>query len=193
MSEVTESRQEKTPKLAEALCLAQAEFKPASFDSVNPHYKNKFASLSAIVSSTKDVLAKNGLSISHSVDGMKVITKLMHKSGEFITCTTPLILAKQDMQGLGSSITYARRYGMSAILNIVTDEDDDGNAASTPPESSSRSNQSAPKTLNNPKGFTPQEKSAFVDFKPKPISVKSKEPDTSFNFGANLSTETDVP
>lgn len=181
MQEVIQVSLTPTPKLAEALVGAQSEFQAVPFDSVNPHFKNPFASMVSIVSSTKAILTKWGLAITHSMSGMTVVTTLMHKSGESISCTIPILLSKQDMQGLGSAITYAKRYGMSAILNLVTDADDDGNQASKPNESP-RANPEAAKTINNPKGFAPQTeptgkrpaiKSAFEEFGQKAIPIKS--------------------
>lgn len=125
-------------KLAEALSQAQGEFQPAEFDSVNPHYKSRYASLTAIMAAIRAPMAKHGLSLSCGYDvnpdGSSSVTGLlMHASGEWISCSTQLILQKQDMQGLGSATTYARRYIVSALLGIVSDEDDDGEAATKPP------------------------------------------------------------
>jgi len=122
-------------KLFDALSKAQGEFEIAKFDSENPHFKNQFASLKSIDAATKKYLTKYGLTVSQlpytTPDGTpRMMTVLGHSSGEWIACDVKLILSKQDMQGLGSAITYARRYCKSAVIGVVSDEDDDGNAAS---------------------------------------------------------------
>ncbi len=117
-------------KLAEALSKAQAMFQVPKKTKTNPHFKTKYADLSDVIDATKDGLSKNDLSITQGVVGTNLKTILMHKSGEFIESLTPLMLDKQTMQGLGSALTYARRYALSALLNVASDEDDDGNAAS---------------------------------------------------------------
>ena len=120
--------------LAAALAKAQAEVGGVAFDSVNPHFKSKYASLSAYLDSMVDPFTKNGLSVSSSVEdgekGMYLATLLLHSSGEWIEYRTPMILNKNDMQGLGSAETYSRRYRIAAIANVAADEDDDGNEAS---------------------------------------------------------------
>lgn len=124
--------------LAAALAKAQAEVGGVAFDSVNPHFKSKYASLSAYLDSMVDPFTKNGLSVSSSVEdgdkGMYLATLLLHSSGEWIEYRTPMILNKNDMQGLGSAETYSRRYRIAAIANVAADEDDDGNEASKSPQ-----------------------------------------------------------
>ena len=123
-------------KLTEALVKAQLEMKAPVFDSVNPHFKNKFASLGAVRDAVLPVLNKHGLSLSQwpsSAEGMCGCTNLLsHVSGEWIEETILLPLDKNNAQGAGSAITYARRYSLQAIAGVVADEDDDANAASTP-------------------------------------------------------------
>lgn len=125
-------------EVSAALVGAQSELKEAICDSRNPHFKNDYASLKAFIAIVRPVLAKYGLClVSGVVPGELFETTILHKSGEWISYQLPLILAKNDMQGLGSAITYARRYGLAAILNM-DDTDDDGNLASK---------QDAPKTF----------------------------------------------
>ena len=117
-------------KLAEALAKAQSEMESAKKDSMNPHFKNKYADIASIIDAVRAPLAKHGLSYVQFVeDDFYLVTLLMHTSGEWISGRMKLILMKHDMQGLGSAITYARRYGLSAMVGIAQD-DDDGNAAS---------------------------------------------------------------
>lgn len=121
-------------ELATALAKAQAAIKPALKDSVNPHFKSKYADLSAIWESCREPLSKNGLSIVQTMDfdagEVWLKTTLLHSSGESIDGRYPLRPIKQDPQGFGSALTYARRYCLAALVGIVADEDDDGNAAS---------------------------------------------------------------
>jgi hypothetical protein len=123
--------------LAAALVKAQANLKPASKDGTNPHFRSSYATLQSVWDAARLVLSPNGLSIVQSFeagdgDTVSVTTTLLHTSGQFIGGTLTLKPTKADPQGLGSAITYARRYALSAILGIVADDDDDGNAASAP-------------------------------------------------------------
>ena len=124
---------ESIKELAVALAKAQAEIRTIGFDSTNPHFKNKYASLAAIMDGVRPQLAKQGLAIvqgaSESTDGFQVETLLVHASGEYIGNVVPVPVSKHDAQGIGSAITYGRRYGVSALLALATDEEDDGNAA----------------------------------------------------------------
>ena len=81
---------------------------------------------------SSEALDKNGLAIWQSIteEGDRLITRLYHTSGQWMEGYTPLIIAKNDMQGLGSAYTYARRYGLMAMMGIAP-EDDDGQAASS--------------------------------------------------------------
>lgn len=125
-------------EIASALNKVQAEIKPALKDSDNPYFKSKYADLSAVWESCRVSLCKNGLSVTQTVDWSGVTgstisvltTMLMHTSGQWISGSQILNPVKNDPQGVGSAITYARRYGLSAIIGIVSDDDDDGNAAS---------------------------------------------------------------
>lgn len=118
-------------ELAEALSKFQGKMKPVIFDSSNPYYKSKYASLSALVSCAAPILSENGLSVTQILeeDGT-VETLLLHKSGQWLSSRLKLNPVKSDPQGVGSAITYTRRYSYAAILGLVSDEDDDGNAAS---------------------------------------------------------------
>ena len=121
-------------ELATALAKAQAEMKNPTFDSTNPHFKNKFASLVSVREAVTPYLAKHGLSITQfpkTGDGVAgCVSRLMHASGEWIEEECLLPLDKNNAQGAGSCITYARRYSLQGIAGVVAEEDDDGNAAS---------------------------------------------------------------
>ncbi len=121
-------------ELAAALNEFQAELVTVGKGASNPFFKSKYADLSSIMLAAQPVLTKHGLSVMQlpdNLDGHPALTTIvMHASGQSIQATVPLILAKEDPQGVGSAITYARRYGYAAALQIVIDEDDDGNRAS---------------------------------------------------------------
>ncbi len=123
--------------LAAALHKAQAQVEFAKKDAVNPHFNSRYADLWRIWQAAKPVLVANGLSILQTFeksDGetVTVVTTLLHVSGEWVSSALTLKPTKPDPQGIGSAITYGRRYGLSSILGIVADEDDDGNGASQP-------------------------------------------------------------
>lgn len=120
--------------IAPALLAAQKAIAFAKKDSTNPHFKNKYADLPAVIEAIKPALNDAGISYiqtpAPSDDGkLHLTTTLLHESGEWIADTLVMPLPKQDPQGYGSAITYARRYALAAITGLYQD-DDDGNAAS---------------------------------------------------------------
>lgn len=122
---------EKIESIAAAIVSFQADCPIVAFDSTNPFLKNKYASLTAIISATKPHLAKNKLSVLQFVTAEGMATRILHASGEWIEGTTPMLAlgeekGKSSAQVLGSIITYLRRYAYSAALGIVSDEDKDG-------------------------------------------------------------------
>ncbi|MFZ2957394.1 MAG: ERF family protein [Candidatus Ozemobacteraceae bacterium] len=127
-------------KITESLAKAQGQMKPAAFDAQNPHFKSKYATLAAIMEACRPALSANGIAVVQgtSVEGepirVMVTTILSHSSGEWIKETISIKPAVDNAQGIGSAITYARRYSLAALVGIVSDEDDDGNAASQPPK-----------------------------------------------------------
>lgn len=120
--------------IATALVKAQKAFAPALKDSSNPFFKTKYADLSACVKAVIDALNDNGIALVQNChpceDGVSVETIFYHESGEMINCGILHVpAAKNDPQGYGSALTYARRYSLMAACGIAP-EDDDGNAAS---------------------------------------------------------------
>ena len=115
-------------ELFEALSLAQGEISGAKKDQENPHFKAKFAGLSATWDACRDALSKHGLSIIQTTEvtpeGIVLVTTLGHKSGQWMRGTTPLLMERQGMQPLGSAITYARRYGLQSAIGIAPVDDD---------------------------------------------------------------------
>lgn len=121
--------------LAAALATAQLELEAAVKDKQNPHLKNKYADLASVWEAWQKVGPKNGLAVlqipvdDNNRHGISLVTMLMHKSGQFITGRMFVPSVKWDAQGLGSALTYARRYSLAAMVGVCPD-DDDGNAAS---------------------------------------------------------------
>ncbi len=132
------NRSEMINELATALSKAQGQMSGAKKDSENPHFRSKYADLASVREACWKPLTDNGLSVLqsprltvvNSAFVAEVETTLMHTSGQFITDTIGVPLTKADAQGLGSAVTYARRYALSAFAGIAP-EDDDGNAAVT--------------------------------------------------------------
>lgn len=120
--------------IAKALCKALPKVDAAKKDSTNPAFRSKYADLTSIVEAYKEELAQVGIVVmqppSVGADGSALVTTiLLHESGEWMASALSLKPVKTDPQGMGSAITYARRYGAQGMLGITAD-DDDGNAAS---------------------------------------------------------------
>ncbi len=115
-----------------ALAKAQTEMGKALKTAVNPHLRSKYADLGAVMEACFDALHNNGFAIFQPCGsddrGQYVATILAHESGDVLESRVHLIIGKNDMQGLGSAITYARRYGLLGMAGIAP-EDDDGEAA----------------------------------------------------------------
>jgi hypothetical protein len=129
--------------LAAALAKAQGEIQDAKKDCVNTFFKKAdgkgtpYSSLSAIRAAVTPAFAKHGLAVAqpfepHGLDAVCIVTLLMHTSGEWIKSRLVVPLSKKDAQGMGSAITYGRRYALAAIANVASDDDDDGNEAAKP-------------------------------------------------------------
>lgn len=118
--------------LAVALITFHVKVDKVQKDAKNPFFKSKYASLSNILETINDPLNESGLTFCQFPSGEHGLhTILMHAdSGEFISAEYTMRPTKDDPQGLGSCITYQRRYALAAILGLNIDDDDDGNAAS---------------------------------------------------------------
>lgn len=124
--------------IATALVKAQKAFGPALKTSTNPHFRSRYADLSACVEAVITGLNDNGIALIQKCydceNGVMVETVFVHESGETLECGILHVpAAKQDPQGYGSALTYARRYSLMAAAGIAP-EDDDGNSASRRPE-----------------------------------------------------------
>ena len=125
-----------TATIAAALVAAQADMPVIGKDAVNPHFKNKYATLDTIIETIRPVLAQHGLAIVQSATpneagtAITVTTTIIHTSGETVAGSAYIPLAKLDPQGAGAALTYGRRFSLSAVLGLAVDDDDDGNTAS---------------------------------------------------------------
>lgn len=122
--------------LAVALAAAQAKFDKVVKGTTNTFFKSKYATLADVVDATRKGLAESKIAVVQEVSFAEalcsVTTMLFHESGQWMKGTIAVPVGKLDPQGVGSASTYARRYGLSAFVNVAADDDDDGNAASKP-------------------------------------------------------------
>jgi hypothetical protein len=120
-------------ELFAALAKAQASIFAAAKDKVNPFYKSRYSDLSSVWDAIREPLSQNGLTILQPFGGTKeamtLETWIGHSSGQWMKSTIPITPLKSDPQSLGSYITYLRRYTLSALVGVVSDEDDDANTA----------------------------------------------------------------
>jgi hypothetical protein len=168
--------------IATALVKAQKEFGPALKTSSNPHFRTKYADLSACIEAVIDGLNNNGIYLMQLTDesdtGIKIQTVFIHESGEQMSSGWLFVpAAKHDPQGFGSALTYARRYSIMVACGIAP-ADDDGNAASKP----------APVAAPKPVAATPKPPPPPPPTPPKKVEGADKEwqlkvsaqPDTDF-------------
>ena len=131
------NRSESIGNLGKALAKAQTQLTNVKVDSQNPHFKSKYASLTAVNETVLPILSANGIAVLQGVSSpdvkcVGVSTTFIHgESGEWWTEELFLPPTKVDPQGFGSAITYGRRYLLMAMAGVATD-DDDANEASKP-------------------------------------------------------------
>ena len=122
-------------KLAQALSKAQSEMKGAEKKSTNPFFNSGYADLHTVIEASLPHLTKYGLSVIQGNDGKPgefyVTTMILHESGQWIKSKLKMPVEKATAQSIGSTITYGRRYGLSAMVGI-SQYDDDGNSVSHP-------------------------------------------------------------
>lgn len=142
METATVRRSESIAALAAALATAQGELKNPAKTSSNPHFKSKYADLATVRDVIVPVFSKHGLAIVQvpcEFDGGPALLSLLaHKGGEWIESIFKLRLDKTNSQGVGSALTYARRYALQSIAGVAAEDDDDGQVASQPPSHASR-------------------------------------------------------
>lgn len=150
------NRSENVSELAKSLIAFQQEVQDPRKDESNPFFKSKYVTLDNLINSVRPVLSKHNLAFlqipSNNGDFITIKTILMHSSGEYIEADElRLHPVKNDPQGMGSAITYGRRYALQSILGIAWEEDDDGNAASLPQNKQQNTPQNKPKTAEEKK------------------------------------------
>lgn len=160
---------ESISNISAALAKFQKEVKQPKKDTNNPFFNKKYVPLEGVVAVITDPLTNNGLSYIQSTgsegESVTVTTLLMHTSGEFIE-SDPLKLPGHQLQkggskdfnpqGIGSAITYGRRYSLTALLGIASEEDDDGNSGSSNPNTSEGYAPTTPSGEHNSSSRTPQ-------------------------------------
>lgn len=129
------NKSESIANLVKALSALQGELKDTQKNALNPHFKSRYSDLSEVLGNLRPLLAKNQLALSQFPsfeNGIVSVTSLLaHASGEWIESTASAPATKQDVQGVGSAITYLKRYSAAAIVGMASaDQDDDGNSVS---------------------------------------------------------------
>ena len=118
----------KTSEQISELAAAQGMMENAIMNRINPHFKSKYADLAAIFDAARKPLSANGLAIVQTIGDGVLHTRLLHTSGQWIASEHPLPMSGRP-QEIGSALTYARRYSLSALIGIAADEDDDATGA----------------------------------------------------------------
>ena len=156
LDNVSETNTGAQAAIAKALCAAQMEMGKALKQSNNPHFRSKYADLGNVMDACLPALNKNGIALLQptgtDAHGPYVDTVLMHETGQSLSCRVHLVVNKNDMQGIGSAMTYARRYGLMAMAGIAP-EDDDGNAAA----------KAAPRAKAEPEKPAPRDPAGIAD------------------------------
>jgi len=142
-------RSEQLNELAGALALAQSEIQHAEKASDNPHLGKKYASLASVWDACREPLTKNGLSVAQYVvpsepGSLRLVTLLMHKSGQYLSGMEEMPVLKNDPQTYGAAVTYARRFGLAAMVGVCPDDDTDGEGLNAPKQQAGRNQQSRP-------------------------------------------------
>ena len=116
--------------LAAALAKAQSKIKGAVKDSNNPFFNSQYADLASVWDACREQLTTNGLAVTQAMDVHSdgktavIITTLMHVSGQWTNSMLPIVTEKNTPQGIGSAITYMRRYALAALVGVPQIDDD---------------------------------------------------------------------
>lgn len=167
MSGITTS--ENINDIAAALAKAQAKLENVTKDRENPHFRARYATLAGVLDEVRPKLAAEGISILQAPvncegQNIGVATRLLHSSGQWIETTVYVLPTKFDAQGVGSVLSYLRRYSLMALAG-VGQEDDDGNAAVGRPQAHPQAN-GATRTAAAP---PPPERPAHVNGAALPV------------------------
>jgi len=149
---------ESIDKIIPAFIAFQSDMPSVPKDGNNPHFKSKYATLGAITEATRPHLAKHGLGFMQWMSNREgyqlIVTRIMHTSGQWMEDEGYILNpTKNDPQGMGSAVTYARRYTLGASLGIITEDDDDGNRASEPAPAKKPAPKPEPAPLQEPDWF----------------------------------------
>jgi len=151
-----------TSKIAKALAAAQGEMSHPKKENMNPHLKSKYADLASNIDAAKPALVKAGIAVSQipsMVDGVMIITTMLLHDTEWIKGVYPVLPVQNTPQGYGSAITYARRYSLSAMLMLASEEDDDGAQAQAQDKKSAQATKPAsPATAPAKAAVTPEQR-----------------------------------
>jgi len=132
-------------------------------DSVNPHFKNKYATIESVLETIEEPMQKVGLGFYQSVKDMTLETILFdYETDSTLTSSVPLLISKSDMQQLGSALTYARRYGLVALLGLEQ-EDDDGNLAVSNNGNNKPQYNNTQQSYNNTKAYNQEKRKPTPD------------------------------
>lgn len=173
----------KTPPttFSEAFLKMQMEIRPAIKDANNPAFRSKYADLNSVWEAIREPLHNNGFFVVQTPDfdgeQMWLTTTIQHISGDFKIGRYPLRPIKQDMQGYGSAISYARRYSLSAMLGVISEDDDDGNAASTPAPKPQAAQAAAPKPMVHQNPDVVKGNRVWIDQEKQAITACERLPD----------------
>lgn len=125
-----QSHSPETAELVKALCAAQAKIGDAELNAKNPHFGSNYADFSSVRRACKGPLAESGLAVTQAPQrghqGWELHTTIWHVSGQWVRAVMPLKLERDNMQALGSALTYARRYALASLVGVAVDEEDDG-------------------------------------------------------------------
>lgn len=125
-------RSEQVTELAAALAKAQGAMSNATLNKTNPHFKSKYADLASVLDAAREPLSANGIAVTQTTEirdgSLVLVTTLLHSSGQWLASEYPLPSSGRP-QEMGSALTYAKRYTLSALICIAADEDDDANGA----------------------------------------------------------------
>ena len=141
---------EKISNLVKAWITAKLEMgEVIPYDAINPHFKNRFASLEATVQKINPIFGKHKLALFQLPTGSHLVNILAHDSGEWMSCRYAMAPTKRDPQMLGSALTYARRYCAQSLAGVCGGQDDDAEAAMGEAKSGGGSSGPTPESISD--------------------------------------------
>lgn len=146
-------------ELARAMLKVQTDLQPALKDRENTFSHSRYATLNSVMDACREALIGNGIWLTQypvpvEAGHMGLVTKLTHaESGQWQSSLMVMPLPKADPQGYGSAMTYSRRYALSALIGIVTEEDDDGMSAGVDASGQTKRRRHSQPKKENPSGM----------------------------------------